>query len=162
MTRLDDDVQEALAQMKGFMKNAKKRKIGLATLIRQEGTKIPNVSVFRMKPYYDEYGKNVIYWYDKTSLFVIPLGKYTNQEIMDSSLAITKSIKRQNRKYYGIKKYNFVYLIKGPNYFSPQNLKITTEIDGWTGNIDSKIYFYHLKPDVLFINWKENPLEGGK
>ena len=83
MTRLDDDVQEALAQMKGFMKNAKKRKIGLATLIRQEGTKIPNVSVFRMKPYYDEYGKNVIYWYDKTSLFVIPLGKYTNQEIME-------------------------------------------------------------------------------
>ena len=162
MTRLDDDVQEALAQMKGFMKNAKKRKMGLGKLIRHDGTKIPNVSFFGMKPYYDEYGKNVIYYYDKTSLFVIPLGKYTHQEIRDSSLEITKPIKKQHMNYLGIKRCNFVYLVKGPHYSSPQNLKITTEIDGWRGHERSNLYVYHLKPEILFMNWQENPLEGEK
>ena len=42
------------------------------------------------------------------------------------------------------------------------DLKITTELDGWTGNEESNLYVYHLKPDVLFMNWQENPWEGEK
>ena len=133
MTRLDDDVQEAISKMKGFTKMAKKRKMRPIRIIREEGIKIPDVSVFRMKPYYDKYGKNVIYWYDKSSKPVMFLGKYSHQEIMDSSLEITKSIKRQHINYMGIKRYNFVYLTRGQHSRDPM-LRITTALDGWTGN----------------------------
>tara|TARA_S200002703_G_C3802656_1_gene248193 strand:- start:5818 stop:6303 length:486 start_codon:yes stop_codon:yes gene_type:complete len=159
MKSLDDDVKEAISKMNGFMKMAQKKKIGPIRIITEEGIKIPNVSVFQMKPFYDEYGKNVIYYYDYNSKYVMFLGTYSHQEIMDSSLAITKSIKRNHINYMGIKKNNFVYLIRGPKPYTAPMLKITTERDGWSGNKESNLYVYHLKPDVLFMNWKESPFD---
>ena len=161
MSRLDDDVQKAIAKMKGFIKMVQKRKMSYIGIIKKEGTKIPNVSYFQIKPYYDEYGKNVIYWYDKNSNYIMLLGKYSHQEIMDSSLEITKLIKQQHIHYMGIKRYNFVYLTILPHSNKP-SLKITTEIDAWRGYERSNLYVYHLKPDILFMNWQKNPLEGRK
>jgi hypothetical protein len=158
MARLDDDAQEAISKMKEFMKMAQKKKMRPIKIIKEEGIKIPNVSNFKMKPFYDEYGKNVIYWYDKNSNYVMLLGKYSHQEIMDSYL---NNIKKRHLDYMGIKKYNFFYLIGGPTIVAPV-LKITTEIDGWRGDRTNHLYIYQLKPDVLFMNWKESPWEGEK
>ena len=115
LTRLGDDIKKALAQMEGFIKNAEKRNIRPPSIIKREGTKIPNVSFFGMKPYYDEYGKNVIYSYDKTSMIIMPLGKYTHEEIVRED-SINKSIKRKHINYLGIKKYDFIYLtVRNPS-----------------------------------------------
>ena len=112
-----------------------------------------------MKPYYDEYGKNVIYWYDNNTNIVMLLGKYSHQEIMNSSSDTIQEIKKNHITYLGIKKYNYVYLVY--QGIKPM-LRITTALDGWTGNKSNSLYVYHLKPDILFMNWKENPLEVGK
>ena len=158
MTRLDDDVQEAISKMKGFMKMAQRKKMRPTKIIKEEGIKIPNVSNFKMKPFYDEYGKNVIYCYDKNSNYVMLLGKYSHQEIMDSYL---NNIKKRHLDYMGIKKYNFVYLIGGIPTIDAPWLELSTENSGWTGDKRNHLYIYQLK-DVLFMNWKESPWEGEK
>ena len=157
MKSLDDDVKEAISKMKEFMKMAQKKNNFLPErIIAEEGIKIPNVSNFQMKPCYDEYGKNVIYYYNKNSNFIMILGNYSHQEIMNSSF---NYLKKRHLNYLGIKKYNFFYIVGQPNQGRGPKLKITTDYDGWSGDIKNHLYIYQLKPDVLFINWKKNPFD---
>lgn len=160
MNRLDEDIELAKQQLSSVLAMARNEDISPTEFVKEHGFKITlkkdfdysEYTNFRMKPNYDKYGKDTVYYFTKWgSKLVIVLGTYSDEEFRSTS-----HIGLRNR-YLNYKNYTFVYLSWNPR--TGIEVSNTSQIDGWSGNYyNHTLYGYSFKPRITFMNWDSNPL----
>lgn len=160
MNRLDKDIELAKQQLSSVARMGwDKDKYLFTDFFKEQGFKIPlkkdfeysDFINFKMKPNYDKYGKDTVYYFSKwTAKIVVLLGTYSDEEFRSTSH------KRLRNRYLNYENYTFVYVSWGPR--EGIDVSNTIETDSWSGNSYNTLYGYSFKPTVTFMNWDSNPL----
>jgi hypothetical protein len=158
MNRLDKDIKLAEQQLSSVIEIARDEGISPANFVVRKGFVIPiekdfsysDRINFRMKPNYDKYGKDTVYYFDKWSAqLVILLGTYSDEDLKSTSNIALKD------RYLENKNNTFVYL--SWNFNTGIIFSSTNQADSWSGYSYNNLWGYSFKPTITLMNWKNSP-----
>lgn len=161
MNKLDKDIELAKKQIYSIILMAGNKNIEPTTFIKENGFMIPikkestysDKINFTMKPNYEIYGKNTLYYFTpwKSKKIAVLLGTYSDEDFRNTKYKVLKNGYHQNNNKV------FVFITWGPSFgFEIRN---TTQIDSWSGWDYDRLYGYSFKTlKNTFMNWNNPPI----
>ena len=161
MNRLDKDIKLAKKQIYSIISMARNKNIEPTTFIEENGFIIPIKSEskysdkinFRMKPNYEKYGKNTVYYFTswESRKMVVLLGPYSDEEFRKTKYEGLKNTDHENNDKV------FVFLNWGPSLGFV--IRKTIQGDSWSARDYYKLYGYSFKTlENSFMNWNNSPI----
>lgn len=158
MNRLDKDIELAKQQLSSVLAIARDEGISPAQFVARRGFDIPlekdfpgsDRIKFIMKPNYDKYGKDTVYYFNIwTEQLVMLLGVYSDEDFRSTSHVGLRN------NYENFERNNFVYLSWTPRH----GIEVLNSIqkDSWGGYSYNILYGYSVKSTMSFMNWKKSP-----